>query len=135
MKRFIYVSRSAFLGPSAECEVDELVAGARRQNDSVGITGALIFTGDHFAQVIEGPDAPVDDLLRSILHDNRHHSIQHFEDSDVPARLFGSWTLAYQGPSTYVDRRVRALFVSDRAVQDRIKAELLDLLHDFVTPL
>lgn len=121
-------------GRSAETDVDELVEHARQRNAALEVTGALVFTGHHFAQVIEGPNAPIDHLMTSILHDPRHHSIQSFEELDVPTRLFASWSLAYQGPSTFVDRRIRSLFVSDKIAQERMKAELLDLLIDFATP-
>jgi hypothetical protein len=134
MKRIVYVSRSTLPSLSADAEVRSLVESARSKNATLGITGALIFTGDHFAQIIEGPDAQIDGLMAQVLHDPRHHSIQHFEDLDVPGRHFATWSLAYQGPSTFVDRRVRSLFVSDAAVRPRLKSELLDLLHDFVTP-
>jgi len=134
MKRIVYVSRSTIPSLSADAEVGALVEKARSRNAELGITGALIFTGDHFAQIVEGPGAEIDTLMARILHDPRHHSVQHFEDLDVPGRHFATWSLAYQGPSTFVDRRVRSLFVSDASVRRRLKAELLDLLHDLVTP-
>lgn len=68
-----------------------------------------------------------------IAHDPRHHSLQIFEDRDVSKRYFDGWSLAYAGPSTYVDRKARMLFQTDIAVAERMRAELLDLFQDFTT--
>ncbi len=81
----------------------ELIASAiwdiktrsRRVNAQVGITGALYYSGPHFAQVLEGPRAAVLLLIAAIAADPRHSDVTIVQEEMVPARTFGGWAMAY----------------------------------------
>ncbi len=52
--RVVYVSRSLLPETAAEAELERILARARRGNAALGITGALLFSEDCFAQALEG---------------------------------------------------------------------------------
>jgi hypothetical protein len=106
-----------------------LVKQARTRNELLGITGALAFTGDHFAQLLEGESSSIDDVMGSISRDSRHHSIRSFQDAPTRRRIFPQWSLAFSGRSTYVDRHIRPLFAVHHDDLSGARAELLDLMQ------
>lgn len=103
-----YVSKSRLAKDSAEQAVDQLVEHARRYNQSVGITGALIFTGTDFAQTLEGEEQEVRTLMSRICEDDRHERIEIIYTADHPEREYRDWTMAYRGVTTFVQRHVDA---------------------------
>ncbi len=72
--QFLYVSR---LARSCTWEVvKEIVATARHHNPLHGLTGALLFDGERFCQLIEGPEAGVRTLANNIANDPRHTDLR-----------------------------------------------------------
>jgi hypothetical protein len=131
----LYVSNSLLRMPDEEHELRHIVAVARERNGRLGVTGALVFTGHHFAQVLEGSAAAVDELMTSICRDRRHSGIDIVEVIELPARRFAAWSLAYSGPSTYVDRHITPLFkkLSDRQSGIAGAEQLLALMQALVS--
>ncbi len=66
-----------------------------RFNAQAGITGALYYSGPHFAQVLEGPREVVLPLIAAIAADTRHTDVTIVQEETVPARTFGGWAMAY----------------------------------------
>ena len=128
LKSVLYVSRASLPPEDTMLSVEALVGEARRRNQALHITGALIFTGHHFAQLVEGPAEQVDRLMASIMQDSRHRSVRQFDEQPADRRLFPEWSLAYSGPSTYVDRHVRELFAIHHDDLPRAREELIELL-------
>lgn len=75
--------------------VENIVARARQLNRQRGITGALLFTGGHFAQWIEGPPQALADTMARIEADPRHNAITHLLDTEIHERRFSDWTMAF----------------------------------------
>lgn len=72
--QLVYVSR---LAPACNWEVvKEIVAAARRHNRALGITGALLFDGERFCQLIEGDETAVRTLMDNIARDARHTDVK-----------------------------------------------------------
>jgi hypothetical protein len=103
----LYVSRSQ-LGHNHQ-EVGEIVTIAQSKNQHSGITGALIYTGASFAQIIEGKAEVLDPLMADILKDPRHSDVRVISMAAIEERRFGRWSMAYCGPSFYVNRHVKPL--------------------------
>jgi hypothetical protein len=95
--RLIYCSRSRLHGSDEEVQasIASILATSRRSNQKVGITGALIFDGEGFAQVLEGPRGAVERTYASIRIDTRHHSVTLLEQAYQPERHFADWFMAY----------------------------------------
>ena len=109
--------------------LDDIVECANSRNARLGVTGALVFTGAHFAQYLEGPQDTLDELLVSIQKDERHQDIRLYEILPVNERRFEGWSLAYAGPSLYVASQIDALLEGRHAPTHASK--LLRLMEGF----
>lgn len=76
-------------------EVGRVVESARRRNAVAGITGALLFDGARFCQLLEGSGAAVLDLMSRILVDPRHCEIVRLHQSPCAIPRFRSWHIGY----------------------------------------
>lgn len=128
----LYVSRSTIPPAQAAAAVDDIVAQSHSRNSELGITGALLFTGVKFAQVLEGSEASVDTLFASILRDERHKQIVVVARDPIAKRRFDRWSMAYSGPSQFVSRHVTRL-LSDPSIQEQGRSVmwLNELLWEF----
>ena len=128
----LYVSRSTLALPGQSAQVESIVERSLRRNPDLEITGALVFTEQHFAQNIEGSDASVDILMESIMRDPRHREVQTIYRETLPARRFEAWTMAYAGPSTFVAGNVLPLTDPLPAAARRKASErLITLMRQF----
>lgn len=103
---WLYVSTSVLEFEEAMREVDRIVEVSRPRNAGLDVTGALLFTGTRFVQLLEGPVNGVAELQTSIFRDVRHKSVITIDSSDVGERQFSDWSLAYAGPSQLVAKAV-----------------------------
>lgn len=112
--------------------VDKIVATSRARNPSLGLTGALLFTGDYFAQVLEGTAWSIDTLMTTVSQDPRHVEITVVAREPIFTRRFGNWSIAYSGPSQFVGRHVTRL-MNDHAAHEHGRSVkwLNDLLWEF----
>lgn len=128
----LYVSRSTLEREAAAAAVADIVAVSRANNPARGITGALLFTGEYFAQVLEGPPPAVETLIAKVAQDPRHRAIIVVARAPIGERRFGKWDLAYSGPSQFVARYVTRLLIDARPINKARSAEWLnDLLWEF----
>lgn len=128
---WLYVSFSRLQPDQAMDEVERIVAISRQRNRDLDVTGALLFTGERFVQLLEGPADCVAALQQSIFRDARHEQVTTIRSDDVDDRQFMGWSLAYSGPSRLVSK-----VVSDGIAQSlkdpRTGSEILvSLLHKF----
>lgn len=79
-----------------------ILASARRNNIRDGITGALICREDLFVQMLEGPEAAVNELFARIARDDRHTEIVTLVSSSVDARLFPDWAMRHDPPRSWM---------------------------------
>jgi len=129
----LYISRSTIDPDDAESQVGAIVAAAMPANRQNGLTGALLFTGTHFAQLIEGREQEIDILISALQRDPRHDELQIVARMPIADRRFKDWSMAYFGPSQFVARHVTRLLGSpSTAEQHRAADWLTDLLHEFV---
>jgi hypothetical protein len=96
LTRIVYISQCNIPGTPAEVasQVQRIVDHAQVYNSKNNITGLLLFSGSHFAQVLEGPSHNVKTLFESIETDNRHSNSQTLVNHEVDARAFGKWDMA-----------------------------------------
>ena len=97
--RLTYVSRNAMAGQARQLdeEIGRILASSRRNNARIGVTGALLFSADCFAQALEGGFAMVQDLFEQIQRDTRHADTVVLDAGPVARREFASWSMAYAG--------------------------------------
>lgn len=132
LARWIYISISRSPPGRADQAVTDIVQCSLRRNRLLDVTGALMFTGTHFAQYIEGPEEAVSALRASIMADERHRDIVTLAQGPFPHRLFLNWSLAYAGPSRFVRKMVEGVLVRVRNGDHAAYQDLVDLMAEFV---
>lgn len=94
MHHIIYLSRATQeLSPQ---ELVNLLLQARRKNEHAGITGALVYGGGQFMQVMEGEETAVQALYEQISSDPRHQFVFKMADKAIAARTFADWSMAFR---------------------------------------
>ena len=128
----LYVSRSTLPPEQADEVVRQIVASAEFANERIGITGALVFTGTYFAQIIEGDLGDIERLVAKIARDPSHEELKVIERTATSRRRFSVWSMAYMGPSQFVSRHVTQLLGQTNAEQQRRAAAwITDLMAEF----
>lgn len=130
----LYVSEAIHELPEGENPVDQIVEVALARNAALGVTGALVFTGKNFAQVLEGQRESVEELMLSINKDERHRNVDVITVEEIEERRFPHWSLAYAGPSVFVDRHIRPLVEKNigNGFEDLAADMLISLMREFV---
>ena len=124
LTRLLYLSRRVVSPGDEMGAVDQIVEVSAKRNASLRVTGALTYTGLHFAQVLEGPDQSVNELMASIQRDRRHRDVTVVVRQKAAARRFAGWAMACADPSPYLDRQMkRLLSPSTSAVERADQAE------------
>jgi hypothetical protein len=92
LRRITYVSRAL---TTSQADLDAILAVARRNNAAMRVTGAMMLSNMHFAQVLEGPPDAVEEVFERIQMDARHTAVAVLEVADVQARAFDAWTMGF----------------------------------------
>ncbi len=97
--RLIYASRSRLTGGPHEVqgEIGAILDVSVRNNRSAGLTGALLFSVDCFAQTLEGRVSEVRRVFERIQLDMRHANTIVLESGTIVRRDFADWSMAYAG--------------------------------------
>lgn len=105
--RLVYVSNNEIDGDLDEvrAEIDRILGIARDRNPRVGVTGALMFNADCFAQVLEGPRSGVEGVFERIQVDLRHSAVNVLDFRPVAERAFANWSMAYVGQQSEASQR------------------------------
>lgn len=90
----------------ARTDLDTILASAQRNNTAAGITGALLYYGGHFVQVLEGTAAAIDACLARLSKDPRHHTLRTLERRPIARRRFSRWSMRHIPVAHGVDRAV-----------------------------
>ena len=75
--------------------IAELVVQARLHNKTSGITGLLLFDGEHFIQSLEGEQVDVMALMNRIECDDRHFHVTHLHKGFLETRQFQNFAMGY----------------------------------------
>lgn len=109
-----YVSMATLHGEDPEAVLTAITETSVQRNGLANVTGALVFGGRHFAQILEGDREAVERIMASIAKDPRHRGVRYLENGPRPVRRFADWRVAFAGPSHFVQRQlVQALDDAD----------------------
>ncbi len=116
-----YISRNVIQGPPdvVKQAIENILAVAQRNNPAVGVTGALLFSGGYFCQVIEGPQTALEDLFESIQLDRRHADVTVLHFKPIGRRGFSEWAMAFAG----IEDTMRFDIDGILASKDELKAQ------------
>lgn len=124
----IYVSRSLLSWDEAAAAIDDIIATSLARNAREAITGALLYTGANFVQILEGPEMAVRRLMDGIRRDPRHDQVDVLDTLTSAPRLFEGWSMAYIGDSLYIRRHVEALLTEPQG-SDGLTAAIRRMRH------
>ena len=95
----VYVSKAAgkTVGPTSHDEIEGILATARKQNATHGVTGALLFTEGRFVQALEGERTVVQKTFDRIALDPRHEEIDVLSSQYADRPRFTEWSMAFVG--------------------------------------
>lgn len=94
-----YISKNTMSGERQKVQeqIEEILAVAQNNNPSIGVTGALLYSGGYFCQVIEGPEEALEDLFETIQMDPRHGDVTVLHFEQIKERGFSDWSMAFVG--------------------------------------
>ncbi len=97
LQRLTYFSQCLIRGPDwfVESEITRLLATARDRNQTLMITGMLLFNDGCFAQILEGEADDLDTLMHSIKGDARHGDVTVLQRGLIGTRAFPEWQMHY----------------------------------------
>ena len=100
LRRLLYCSRNLITGTpeSIDQQVASILTSARKNNLAANITGALLFDGLAFTQVLEGPLGAVEEIYEHIQCDSRHGDVTILENCPIKQRDFTDWSMAFADP-------------------------------------
>ncbi|KRB85405.1 blue light sensor protein [Sphingomonas sp. Root710] len=126
----IYVSHSLIPTGSEQDEIESIVTASTERNGRLGVRGALLFTEVYFAQLLEGPETAVEEVMESIIQDPRHDQITIIERKPIDGYRFSDWGLAYWGNASYMDRKISTVLHKQDAVNASGQtAQLFELIQ------
>ena len=91
--QLIYVSAAEY--EFTEIELQELLTKARKNNESLGITGMLLFHEGSFIQALEGKEELVESLYAKIGQDQRHSETRVIFRGKIEERDFETWSMGF----------------------------------------
>ena len=91
MRQIVYISTAApDLGRD---DVSQVLDASARNNPGCGITGFLVYNGQNFLQLIEGPEESLSNLMAELARDPRHSGIVRLEDHAIGQRACSDWVM------------------------------------------
>lgn len=94
MYTLVYVSSA--VNPFTKAELANLLTKSRANNESLGISGMLLYKDGNFMQVLEGEEKHVLALSAKISRDPRHHGLMVLLKEHQPQRTFSEWSMAFR---------------------------------------
>ncbi|MBA4752717.1 MAG: BLUF domain-containing protein [Sphingopyxis sp.] len=110
-------------------DIAAILVTARRNNARDELTGALVYNGHNFLQLLEGPDEKVDACLAAIRADARHSGMTEVRRRSVERRDFGEWAMLYDPRFEWQDQGLARLAANGRidAGDERMFANFIAL--------
>ena len=102
---------------------------SRRNNATLGLTGALMYHAGFFAQCLEGPVEVVDALLEQITRDERHKNFAIVSEQTTTRRAFPRW---FMGGAAILDSNALRLSTVEWETLERTSTELNPASPGFV---
>lgn len=93
LSHVIYRSRAIKI--YSEDELLEMLKTFRKKNESLGITGMLLYDENSFIQVIEGEDTIISQLYDCIQRDSRHRLVTTIVKEKINDKDFRNWSMGF----------------------------------------
>ena len=90
---FLYRSSGRLDSFAQDC--DDILIEARARNARLDLTGFLHAEDGIFVQWLEGPAAPMEEVVALILNDPRHRDVTVFGQGLIETRQFPGWAMGF----------------------------------------
>lgn len=94
MISLVYVSQSRIDPADRARSMNDILTISLARNTMLGITGLLIASPDHFAQLMEGPACSVAAVMSSIMADSRHTACRIIRQPRITKTICPHWRIA-----------------------------------------
>lgn len=114
-----YISRNSIIASEHEValEIKEILNSATKNNPKLGVTGALLYSGGYFCQVIEGPQDVLEELFETIQMDSRHKDVKVLHFEEIVQRGFGEWAMAFAGVDDSMKKEIEGVLHSKDTIK------------------
>lgn len=133
MYRMVYMSRATH--DMSDAELQQILATAQINNAQNDVTGILLYVGDTFFQVLEGPKFAVETTFERVFDDARHQRVRQMYARNVEERRFSDWSMGYRRLDVSDDDASAFFELSQAEFENRIPRtageDLLKLMHGF----
>lgn len=102
LRQLFYVSRAA--DALSDAEVRNILRVSQRNNRHRDLTGCLMYSGRHFAQILEGETVAVSELVARIVDDPRHTGCVVLVDRETRIRMHPDWSMGFLYKLDLADR-------------------------------
>jgi len=75
--------------------IENILETARKRNETLGVTGCLVFHKHAFVQIIEGEKEQIQLLYHQIKQDARHREVVLLWEGINDSRNFNDWNMAF----------------------------------------
>ena len=103
-----------------EADLAALCRLAQKHNAKAQITGILTFHKGAFAQILEGPEPALRDLLRRITEDTRHYNLRVSADGPIDQRCYADWSMEYLVPCVFVHKLIEGFRQQAKVVRGKL---------------
>lgn len=93
LMHLIYASKATI--DFSKDDILALLEKAKNRNESLDVTGMLLFDNGSFLQVLEGKEDAVNQIFSAVSSDSRHERIVRIISEAIPERQFDNWTMDY----------------------------------------
>jgi hypothetical protein len=105
----LYISDNQVAEAEHAVEIARILASSLANNRALSVTGALVSTPDHYAQILEGSRDVVAKVMEWIEADPRHANVRVLLREMHPQRSFARWSMAHIGRSAELDGAIGVL--------------------------
>ncbi|WP_179339555.1 BLUF domain-containing protein [Winogradskyella ludwigii] len=120
-------------------DIELMLIKAKRKNKKHKITGCIVYSGNKFIQMIQGPKQEITDLYKDIKADNRHFSVITLLEKASKEKIWSDWSMAmlnFSGGSKQVmSSRILLESYFETANKAEKKSEVFEVLRSNVLDL
>lgn len=116
----------------------DLLKKSRSKNETLNITGMLLYLDPFFIQILEGEEATVNEIIKTIQHDSRHNKVKIIYRKPIEQRSFPNWTMGFnkfsdehleeiEGLSDFWQRPTSDFFSASPSETEKMLENILDM--------
>ncbi len=107
-------------------DLERILLQAQAHNESVGVSGMLLYDHGHFMQYLEGPTGGLTAALVKVRAARQHSGMVELLRERISGRAFPGWAMAFRSPQAFA--------MSDPRLQGDALAHVPDPVVEVTSP-